>query len=362
MPFKRTFVTHVIPKKLIEKLEVSPAANYFSYNLIDSGIFTKVFSLVPTNIIEVIRDNESKVELIQSRTFRHKGLFKVFNILQDNFTLFQKIEANMNVWFYNLSLHTLLSFLLVRYLKPKCKVYIIVLDFTPSQSFFSITKIIMKLINHKAHGIITLKETTDITNKNKLTVPGVVNTVKGQVVKSTNNKFLLSGILSANRNPKLILDAFSKFPDFELIITGIVEDKDLLYQYLQKYNNIKYLGLLEYNKYEEVLNSVTYCLNSRDPNFEENNYNFPSKVIEHLLYNKIIISTMEYKELDNINYFYVKPTADAFLDFLNNLSEISEDSLLSKYANQSNLVLEKFGISKWKESFELIENFNKKKI
>lgn len=353
---KRVFVTHVVPKNLIEKLHVSMAANYFSYNLIDENCFDIVFSLVPTNINDKIGNKDSSVDYIQSRFLSNKGISKFLNVLLDNLKLFNRIPKNSNVWFYNLTHQTIFVYLLLKFFKSNIKVFVILLDFTPSSSRFSLQSFIFKHIN-RANGVISLTNNDKLLQKSTLILSGLVpkeDELKNQ--KTINSTFLLSGLLSKSRCPELILEVFSRFPEYELIITGRIEDENLVKKYINNYSNIKYLGLLEYDEYLKVLDDVTYSINSRDPSYEENNFNFPSKTIEHLKHNKVIISTMEYSELEGVNYFYVKPTVEDFIFFFKKLKSMDINLLLEKYANQSDKVFELFGVSKWKESFKKLEN------
>lgn len=352
--FKRVFISHVVPKGDILKYNVSAAANYFSYNLIEGNCFDTVFSLPPTNIISRIEDSGS-VKYIQSRFFYSNIFFKTFNIILDNVKLFLAISKNSNVWFYNLTHQTIFVYLLLRFFKKGTKVFVILLDFTPSTNVFSFKSFIFNQIK-KSNGVISLTDNKELIIKNKIILPGLVPLDEG-LNKQTiiNNTFLLSGILSKNRCPELIFEVFSTLPNFELIITGKIEDKSLIDKYVNNFENIKYLGFLEYEEYLSVLEGITYSINSRDPSYLENNFNFPSKSVEHLKHNKIVISTMEYSELKGINYFYVQPTFQDLIKFLKELELMDENLLLEKYANQSNKVSELFGVSNWKRSFEEIE-------
>lgn len=353
---KRVFVTHVVPKNLIEKLHVSMAANYFSYNLIDENCFDIVFSLVPTNINDKIGNKDSSVDYIQSRFLSNKGICKFLNVLLDNLKLFNKIPKNSNVWFYNLTHQTIFVYLLLKFFKSNIKVFVILLDFTPPSSRFSLQSLIFKHLN-KADGLISLTNNKEISLQNKIILPGLVpNDEKTKTQKLINNVFLLSGILSKNRCPELILEVFSKYPEYELLITGKIEDEKLVEKYINNFNNIKYLGFLKYDEYLKVLDDVTYSINSRDPSYLENNFNFPSKTVEHLKHNKVIISTMEYSELEGIDYFYVKPTVEDFIFFFKKLKSMDINLLLEKYANQSDKVYELFGVSMWKNGFKKLEN------
>jgi hypothetical protein len=352
---KRIFITHIVPKDHIETLNVSAAANYFSYNLIDNNCFDIVYSLMPTNIeLEVV--DSSKVQYIQSNYFSKNRLSKFFNMLLNNIKLFKIIKKESNIWYYNLTHQTLLTFILIRFLRPSVKQYIIVLDFTPSDKKWSLQNFILNQIN-KADGLLSLTINKQLSQKNTIVIPGIVPidlSIKKQF--KINKKFILSGILSKNRCPELILKTFSKFPQYELIITGVIEDHILIDKYVNKYSNINYLGFLEYSEYLKVLEASTFSINSRDPSYKENDFNFPSKTVEHLKHNKIVISTMKYSELKDIKYFYVKPNISDFSKFLSELEKIDDNELLQLYANQSNVVTKLFGIDKWKKTFSLLEN------
>jgi glycosyltransferase involved in cell wall biosynthesis len=351
----RVFVTHIVPKDMIEKLPVSPAGNYFSYNLISGNLFDEVISLIPTNIKTRLKIRDKEVRYIQNRLFSHCGIFKALNIFLENIQLVFSIKRNSNVWFYNLTIHTIGAFLILRYLRKSVKTYIIVLDYMPTVSIFSLQSFILRLI-HNTNGIISLTQNPALNNKNRLVISGVVpNNTRVKRMSDINNKFLLSGLLSKKRSPELIFKIFSEFSEYELIVTGRVYDTSLIEQY-QVYPNIRFLGLLTYDKYIEILEDCTFCINSRNPAYKDNEFNFPSKLIEYLLNNKIVISTMQYPEIRDLNYFYVEHDFNSLVDFLHTISIFDEQLLLSQYANQSQRILKKFGTEQWRKSFDIIEN------
>lgn len=351
---KRVFLTHIVPKNRIENLNVSAAGNYFSYNLIDNNCFDEVWSIVPINIDEQLTDSGS-TKYIQSRVSKNMVGSKLLNTFLDNLKVFFGINGAVNLWYYNLTHQTFFLFLLFKIFKPSIRQFVILLDFTPSENRLSLQNFIFNLIN-KSDGIISLTSSKLLYSKNIAVLPGIVTELKNNCeIRDVNNSFILSGILSKNRCPELILEVFSEFPEYELIITGKIEDQNLVQTYCNRFSNIKYLGFLSYNEYVKQLEKATFSINSRDPQYKENLYNFPSKSIEHLMHNKILISTMEYEELHGIEYIYVKPTLDDFRRFLNKLKSVSEEDLIIKYANQSGKVFNSFGVRKWKESFEKIE-------
>ncbi|PZU14860.1 MAG: hypothetical protein DI622_13095 [Chryseobacterium sp.] len=356
---KRIFLTHIVPKDKIGVLNVSAAGNYFSYNLIDNNCFDQVWSIIPTNIDEKIESNDD-INYIETRFLINKSIFKLFNTFIDNLKVFLKIKGNVNLWYYNLTHQTFFLFLLFKIFKPSVKQFVILLDFTPSKSKISLQGFIFSLIN-KCDGVISLTANKFLTQENIIVLPGIVTNIKNNSrITNINKSFILSGILSKNRCPELILKVFSEFPEYALIITGKIEDQNLVDRYCTTFPNINYLGFLNYDDYLKELEKATFSINSRDPEYEENLYNFPSKSIEHLMHNKILVSTMQYEELNGIEYIYVKPDLENLRKFLRELKTFENDELITKYANQSSKVFDLFGIDNWKKSFKKIENKNEK--
>ena len=348
----RIFVSNVVPKDFITKLNVSAAANYFSYNLIEASIFDQNISLVPPNVNRKFK--RSKEGVIFYSIIGDSFLKKSWCFLENIRKIFKSIKPQSRIWFYNLNSYNLLLFLILKAFKKDIKLFIILLDYTPSKNLFSISHLILTLIN-SSDGIISLTDNPSISHK-KIVIPGFVKDKTYPKLNKVNYNFLLSGILSENRSPELILEAFSKFPHFNLIITGKIENHLLIDTYVKKCNNIKYLGFVEYDQYVEILNEASFSINSRNPKFEENHFNFPSKAIEHLSYNRIVISTMRYKELSGINYFYVKPNPESLMVFLKELELMKASHILNAYGNQTEIVRNKFGKEKWKESMNSLEN------
>lgn len=360
---KRIFITNIVPENRITKFKVSPAGNYFSYNLIKGKLFSKTFSLVPIGILDNIEKKEFDYSItpIQHQTVNLPFFGKFLRIFMDNLVLIFSIKKNTSVWFYNLTKHNIFAFLVFRFLRKNVSTNIIVLDFTPSKYKISLSSFFYYLIN-KSNGIITLSDNFTFSNPNQSSIAGVVPSITNYpLLKVISLTFLLSGFITIRKSAEKILRIFSQLPDYELHITGITDDEQLMKEYDSKYENIHYHGLLSYDSYLEILGKTTFCLNTRDSNYKENEFNFPSKIIEHLLYNKIIVSSMEYNQLENIKYFNIGSDEKCMLDFFKSLKEFS-DSKLFKYANQSKIVKEIFGIEKWREVMVRIDinNLNDK--
>ena len=353
---ERIFVCNVVPKSKIGFLSVSAAANYFSYNLIDNNIFDRVYSLVPSNISERLEDDNSNIVYLQS-SFKSTSLWlKILKTLEINLRLFFVLNRNTKIWYYNLTNQNFILYLLIKIFKPSIKQYIIVLDFTPPRRLFSLQRILKKLIR-KSDGIISLKNNPAILTDNSLVLSGLVpeNKLKFPKIEKVNYNFILSGILSQNRNPELIFEAFARNPRMTLHITGDVIERKKLDFYLKKYDNINFHGFLKYENYLTLLSNCTFSINSRDPNFKENTFNFPSKTIEHLLYNRIVVSTMEYEELRGVNYFFVNSDLQSFSRFLESLPLRKNSELIEDYANQSEEIIKKFGVSNWRSGINQVE-------
>jgi glycosyltransferase involved in cell wall biosynthesis len=230
-----------------------------------------------------------------------------------------------------------------------------VLDYTPSENRWSTQNLILRCINH-TNGIIALSSAQKINNKNKKIIPGVapIMTPSYPELMKIDYVFLLSGILTKKRDPKLILDVFSKLPHYALKICGIVENEDMFIEYSKRYSNIQYYGFLPYNQYIDLLKEAVFCINSRDSTFMENHYNFPSKVIEYLLYNKIVVSTMYYPQLKGINCLYPN-VGEAVFELFGRIQTIDKNLLLQKFANQSQAIIQEMGITRWSEEMISIE-------
>jgi hypothetical protein len=75
-----------------------------------------------------------------------------------------------------------------------------------------------------------------------------------------------------------------------------------------------------------------------------------------LLYNKIVVSTIHYPQLDGINYSEVTSTLDGFIQDINNIVSMNEKKLL-EFANQSQQIKERFNTQVWNEIMLKIEKY-----
>ena len=104
----------------------------------------------------------------------------------------------------------------------------------------------------------------------------------------------------------------------------------------------------------ELLHKITFQLSTRDPKAPENQCNFPSKIIEALLHNRVVVSTIHYPQLNGIQYIEVESNAEAFLQGVQTILRMADDELLT-YANQGELVSQLFDVHHWYKIMNDIE-------
>ena len=355
---KRYFITTILPESLIAKHQLSFAACNFSKNLISGNGFDEVYSILPLFVNGQINNiNETSFKLIYNHKLRTYGrLGRLFACLIEQWNIFRHIDNGSSVWLYNLTTLNAFLFIMLSLFKRTVKINVIVLDFTPEQKKCSLNNLYLRLIN-RANGRIALSY-SDLFNKKNLDIlPGVVPLTVSRLPELENikPKFLLSGALNeVISQTNMVLKAFSQLPHCELYITGTITDDTLIKEYAERYTNIHYLRQVPFSEYLELLHTISYQLSTRDIKFPENQCNFPSKIIEALLHNRIIISTINYPQLDGIKYFDLSSKTTSFKESINKIVQLSQSELLG-YANQADIVFQKFNVTVWNEMMARIE-------
>lgn len=351
---KRIFITHIAPKDKILEYKISSAACNFCYNLIGGRMFDKVYSILPANVCgKKDFTNNDGIEYVYS-AFRSKSVLKKIAPIVENFKIFCKIEKKSSVWLYNMTMLNVWLVLLLRWFKPSVKVNVIVLDFTPGEKYY---KFFLKHIN-KCHGRILLANSPLFNKENAAVLPGVTpkEDIDYPKVADIRKEFLISGVLGENISMmSMLLEAFSRMPHLILHITGVISDDSRIKEYASRYPNIKYHGCVPYNEYLDILHSTPFLLSTRNPEFPENQCNFPSKIIEALLHNRIIVSTLHYEQLNGVKYFEVPANTDGFIKAIEHIANTDEKELIC-FANQSEIVKTMFNTTVWKEKMCNIEN------
>lgn len=358
----RIFITNLLPEHLIKKYALSTAACNFSYNLASGGAFDKVYSILPYYVkgkLEPEAYADPRYELIYNKSLRGRNRYvRMISLFIEQFSLFKQLPKNSDVWLYNMGYNYLLLYFLVKLFKPSVIIYPIILDYTPQERSVSSSPF-LRIIN-SCKGNIRLANSERFTCKNSIVLPGVVGLSAGEepMIDERNNKFLLSGVLNEQiAQVKIVLKVFSLLPECELHITGFADDEteSLINNYTAKYDHIVYHGNTSFDEYLSILHDITFQLSTRNPGYPENQCNFPSKIIESLLHNRAIISTIKYEQLSGVNYFLVPTDESSLHDAILKISKISNIEL-SPYINQGKMVIEKYNTKVWADSMQFIEN------
>lgn len=350
----RIFITHIVPRDKILKYHLSVAACNFSHNLIESKAFDKVYSILPTFVSGDVAEFEG---LVYS-SWRNNRILRRFAWLPENLRLLFRIPRKASVWYYNCTILNALLIVLLSIFKPQVRQQMIILDYTPSQNLMS--RICLWLTN-RMDGTIKLADSPLFTVKNSACLPGIVPLEKTDYpyVGDINKEFLISGALNDNISMlPMLLEAFSRMPDMTLHITGKAPDEELVKKYTSCNSNIHYHGMVEYDKFLDILHSAPFLLSTRNPEMPENQCNFPSKIIEALLHNRIIVSTIDYPQLEGILYFKVGSNLDSFIHDLKGIFDLNVVDL-KRYANQGDRVAKTFGSDVWLKQISEIESANR---
>jgi len=164
-----------------------------------------------------------------------------------------------------------------------------------------------------------------------------------------NNKVLLSGLLSEKLGLSLALDAFTKLPQYELIITGKGELEKKARFYAANYPNIKYYKFLPFEDYLNILREADICLSLRNPDYLNNNFEFPSKIIEYLEFGKKVITNIDYEKLPKELYYKTDYSVKDLIRSIKSCPAYSNKDSISKKLRQ------KFGCKVWRDAIEKME-------
>lgn len=358
---KRIFICPILPENIIRKYNASFAANNFCFNLINGDIFDSIYAYMPTGNIDSkeLKYDDNRIKGYCCQSFRNKPLLRRISFVMENWMLFRRINCGDKIWFYNLPYTIILLFILIKVFKPSVNINIIMLDYTPYRKGFRglYDRFELFCIN-RFDGIIQLANSDLFKCGNSITLPGVVPMTNNSypINYIERPEFLISGVLDENISMlSVLIKTFISLPETRLHISGFTADENIIKKICAEHDNIVYHGNLSLYEYKKLLSDIPFLLSTRNPLMPENKCNFPSKIIEGLLYNRIIISTIHYPQLEGINYFEVGFTLDEFLFDVRNIVAKDRSELLP-YANQSNIVQEKFSCEVWKKAVSDIEN------
>jgi hypothetical protein len=328
------FIAQILPPK-DDVLQQSMAAQLYQTKFIEFCKPVHTISIIPVYVKKQYNIMENNVSYFNLGKTNNTFIFNIVKLIRETFYSLKIISKKKNerIWFYNLNKSTfLIAFFAKYYLKNK--IYIIVADHSPPKSF--VDKIIDNVIK-TFDGALVLNSNVTIV-KNHIVMPGLLRE-EDIVVPSRSSHFVhkifLSGSLGHTNGLDFALSFFSKHSEYQLYITGIIykltddEFEALISQY-KECENIHYLGRLDYTDYITTLKECDICLSFRNPNDIQHDYNFPSKILEYLSYNKFVISTKSYQDIHSDLLFVTAKTNQSFKDTINQIYQMSEDEIYSR--------------------------------
>lgn len=262
---------------------------------------------------------------------KQRYLSNIFYIIKHIAKSFRENKKIATILFYNLNIYTLSFFIYFVFFK-KAKVVVLLADAEFLIEDNVVSKLISKTLSY-SHGILSLREIPKLRKfKSRIEImPGIIsNSILINETERIPDTVLFSGSLGLTNGLLLALEYFSNQSRFKLIITGVphlltdLEFRIILDKY--KSESITYLGILNYDDYLNVLNSCEFNLSLRNPNEIGHQYNFPSKILEYMSYGNIVISSLNYPELNDDIYLKTEYSLNGLSKCLNKISntEISE--------------------------------------
>ena len=348
----RALICNILPPDYLVKLKASQAAFNFCERLIDGGCFDDVRSITPFSY-KLPKDISYK-EIIFYINNGRGYLGKIIRYFVLNVKLAWDVRRCDRIWFYNLSISSLLAYVILRFLFLK-RIYVIMADYTLASSRTSLQGIIGWLLE-RCEGMISLSGRSCFKNVKKLKVKaGIIDNemlIRNKKVSDIDRvTFLFSGTLASVTGYDMALKVFAQIPQAQLYISG---NGSFPEQY-RKYENIHFMGNMQYEDYLKLLNKSTICLNLRNPYLLENNNNFPSKILDYFSKGKIVLSTMQYSEIDGANYIYIPFEEQALIRSIKEILVIDNSELL-KYSDNILFIRQNFSVESWKQTIQAVDS------
>ena len=353
----RNFIIEIIPDEVVATMKGAQAANNFCNNLLSGDLFDNVYSLAPVNFYFINSGANDKIRYFTGNP-RRPRVMKILSSIKNNIICAIINRKAETIWFYNLCQANIVCYLILRYLfRVKC--FVLLLDYTPDSNILRFQHYYPYFIE-SSHGVISLSQRVNIKHLNIKFKAGVWNKDKILQFQPLPSKkkltFLFCGNMGNHTGFPLAIETFSKMIDCELFISGKNPSIEVDYG---KYNNIHYLGYMEYDEFMKLYERVDVCLSFRNPSYPENLYNFPSKIIEFFSQNKIVVSTIDYPELEGFKYIKCQYDIDDVILKIEKILSMSLDELNDYRNNQSSLI-ENFSVESWSNTINVVESNNKK--
>lgn len=347
---KNMFIGQFVSKNesILDK-RISQAGNNYQLKFLEMFNPSVAISIYPIFLRGKQKDNLDNIQFVNNQSIFPFFLNKIYRFFFDTIQVLFLIKKakTKNVFFYNIDKQNFLIIFLSKFLL-NTKTFIVLADYSYflNESWFDkFCNFMIKNVN----GLLVLNSNIKL-NKNQKTLPGLIklDQVINKHKSGINKNIIFSGSLGYTTGLEVVLDAFSKRSDYNLFITGRPynlsdsEFNKLILSYTKSFNNIKYLGLLNYDGYQEILNTCDIALSLRNPLDIEHQYNFPSKILEYLSNSKIVISSLTYEDLPKEFLFSTKFDSLSLLHALDEIFKLENSFIMELKFNISKYIEDQF--------------------
>lgn len=314
----------------------SQAANLYQEKFINFTNPELIISILPIFFNEKKKFSYHKdVRFVNNQSGIKNKFNYLYRLIVDTFEIFNSIRKSKikDVFFYNMDYQNFAAISLVKFFLNR-NVFVIIADYDNYKGRL-IDRLYIKIFE-KINGVIVLNSNIR-SNVNSRLLIGLLyeNDIELNNSEILNKNVILSGSLGKTTGLEFALDFFSKNQQYNLFITGRpfrYDEKDfnsLIEYYQNNFTNIKYLGLLDYEDYVQLLKDCDIALSLRNPCDNEHDYNFPSKILEYLSKSKIVISTKKYADLPNGLLYYSDYTIDSLSEIFDSIYSLDNNEVLS---------------------------------
>jgi glycosyltransferase involved in cell wall biosynthesis len=305
---KKTLIcSGFLPPNVNEKIyHNSPAENNFINGLVNGlkdhtkiEFLTYVAFKLEKEQRKIINDKIFKQHM--TCIYRRKNLF--LNYIEYYFSLISKLKNVDYVILYGVNLINIFIPVISKLMSKKS--ILILSDYTTSNEVTGIKKVAAKKISNtfkKFDGVVFLSPS--MMDKTKIKKSTLINGgieekdfIDFTIPKCENTiNVLYSGLLSEVTGVDLLIKLieifnFKKYKNVNFFITGKGPLEDKVRDIAYNNDNIKYCGFLSRQKYLTYLKESNILLNPRNMRLDQNQNNFPSKIIEYIASGRIIVST-----------------------------------------------------------------------
>lgn len=284
----------------------SQAGILLQSKIIDFLDAKKVISLIP-----IFVSKQFEFRWKRDVTFIHHyarlpfGISRLYKLVFDTLEALRTIKGLSDETYvvYNVDKHNALLVLIITKLLKR-KVLVVIADHGGygRSPWDRLIKYILRSVNG------TLVLNSNITcNDNTQVICGLLRreSIREPRTAPLRRTILLTGSLGKTTGLQFALEFFSNRPDCQLYLAGKPfrmnegDFRALIDSYTSRFTNIKYMGLMnpDSDEYDQLLADCDIGLSLRDPDDEEHNYNFPSKILEYLSKSMLVISTIRYDDV-----------------------------------------------------------------